>query len=730
MARKILILMVIGILFYAGCKKKDKQQTGGLSARQTDKTVLYVATDGNDNSPGTKGKPFATIDRAKARVRELKNEVDTPITVLVRGGTYHLSKPLVFTPEDSGTQQQPITYAAYRGEEPVFSGGIPITGWQKGDGPVWTTVVPKVQQGDWYFRQLFVDGRRCTPARIPNNDYLRTAGPGKESDKLDPETKISFYYQNDDLKWWPNMDDVVLMAYHSWTTSLHRIKSIDADNKLVHFINPCNWSFSYFEKQQRYHVEFVAEGLDSPGEWYLDRSTGILSYYPRDGEDMTAAKVIAPLPEELLKLQGETEAERFVEYLNFQRLSFEYTDWTMPLTGKVDNQAAHDLKTSAIHAHGAKHCQFKQCRVAHTGGFGIWLSLGCQDNRIEQCNIYDLGAGGVRIGPAETVTWLDRRVRKSEPPYEQDIPVPLSLRTDRNEVFNCFIHDGGNIYMAAVGIMVGRGSYNRIAHNDVCDFYYSGISIGWCWEYIPSYAHHNLIEYNHVHHLGWGHLADMGGIYAPGVSHGTVIRNNRIHDLIPDHIFHASGIYLDDCSSDIVVENNVVYNTVGGFRQHFGNNNVVRNNIIAFSQNSGQKSSGQIHFSRPEPHRAFNLERNIFYYNNESLFTGKWGQVDAYKLDYNVYWDASGSAPEFPDQRSLEQWQKTGNDLHSIIADPRFVDPDNYDFRLKPNSPALKLGFKPIDTSKMGLVGPSEWTQLPEKVKRPQMPAYGEFLWR
>jgi len=291
------------------------------------------------------------------------------------------------------------------------------------------------------------------------------------------------------------MDDMVLVAYHSWTTSLHRIKSIDADNKLVHFINPCNWSFGYFEKQQRYHVEFVAAGLDSPGEWYLDRATGILSYYPRPGEDMAIAKVIAPFPEELLKLQGDPEADKFVEYLHFQGLNFEYTDWTMPLTGKVDNQAAHDLETSAIHVYGARHCLFTKCQVAHTGGFGIWLSLGCQDDRIEQCHLYDLGAGGVRIGPAEMVTWLDRRVRKSEPPYENDPPLPPPLRADRNVVFNCFIHDGGNVYYAGVGIMIGRGSYNKISHNEVCDFYYSGISVGWCWEYIPSSAHHNLIQY-------------------------------------------------------------------------------------------------------------------------------------------------------------------------------------------------------------------------------------------
>ncbi len=329
----------------------------------------------------------------------------------------------------------------------------------------------------------------------------------------------------------------------------------------------------------------------------------------------------------------------------------------------------------------------------------------------------------MRIGPVETVTWLDRRVLKAEPPYENDPLLPPSLRADRNEVFNCFVHDGGNVYMAGVGIMVGRGTYNSISHNEVCDFYYSGICIGWSWEYVPSTAHHNLVEYNHVHHLGWGQLSDMGGIYAPGVSPGTVIKNNHVHDMIPYPYNAARGIYLDDASKDIVVENNVIYNTGGGgIHEHAGHDNTVRNNIIAFSHANGLVTGNQ----------TFHLERNICYYKTTPppIFDYHWGRADTYKLDYNVYWNAAGSAPVFPENRSFEEWQKIGNDLHSIIADPRFVDPDNYDFRLKPDSPAIKLGFKPIDISTVGLVGPSEWTQMPEKIERPQMPAYGNFLWR
>ena len=690
--------------------------------------AFYIAPDGDDGNPGSEAKPFATVGRAQDTVRQLKNQgaLQEAVSVFLRGGSYRVSEPIRFTAQDSGTAAAPITYAAYPGEKPVISGGIGIAGWQKEAGPLWHAEVPAVKAGKQYFRQLFVNGRRSTPARIPNGDYLRTAGPGKEPQLHDPESKVSFHYREGDLKPLKNLEDVIVVAYHSWTTSLHRIKSLDQAARLVHLQNPSNWPFGYWEGEQRYVVEFVREGLDAPGEWYLDRKSGRLSYYPRAGEDMTQAQVIAPLAEELLVLEGDPAAGRFVEHLHFRGLTLAHTDWSMPAEERVDNHGAHDLQTAAVRARHARHCVFQQCEIVHTGGYALWLSKGCQDNRIEQCHIHDLGAGGVRIGPVERVTWLDRRARKAEPPYEDDPPIPDSLRAQRNEVFNCFIHDGGHVYKAGIGILIGRGLYNKVHHNEVCDFYYSGISIGWCWEYVASSAHHNLIEYNHVHHLGWGQLSDMGGIYAPGVSPGTKIRNNLIHDLVSYSTNDGWGVYLDDASSEILVENNVAYNTVGGgFFQHFGRDNIVRNNILAFSA-----AHGQVSFSVPQGHRAFSCTHNIVYYTEPPLLGGNWSDSNTYHLDHNVYWHAAGQTPLFPGDRRLETWQATGQDVHSLIADPRFVDPDHYDFRLKPDSPAMKLGFKPIDLDTIGLVGPSQWVQLPKTVQRPAMPKLGESLWR
>jgi len=405
---------------------------------------------------------------------------------------------------------------------------------------------------------------------------------------------------------------------------------------------------------------------------------------------LSSAEVVAPVATQLVLLKGDPKSEEYVEHLHFEGIRFMHSDWPIPPKGHSDPQAAFSVP-GAIHAVGARHCSVEGCEISRVGTYGVWFAFGCKHNRVVQNHIHDLGAGGVRIGEARS------------PKNEVEAAA-------HNLIDNNFIHDGGKIFRAGVGVWIGRSSYNRISHNEICDLDYSGLSIGWCWGYALSTANHNLIEHNHVHHIGRGVLSDMGGIYTLGISPGTVIRYNIFHD-IHSFSYGGWGIYPDEGSSEILIENNIAYNTkTGGFHQHYGRENIVRNNIFAFSR------QGQIIRTREEDHISFFFKRNIVYFDNGQLLGSNWKNGN-YRLDYNCYWDTSRPEVDFKGM-SLEEWRANGQDVHSIVADPLFMNAEAFDFRLKPDSPAFKLGFKPIDMSKNGLYGSPEWVAAPRKIER------------
>lgn len=679
-----------------------------LSAAAQAGPTLYVAPNGSDrwsgrlpapNAAKTDG-PFATLPRAQQEVRAIKarlGELDGPITVSLRGGFYPLADTLTFTSADSGSERSPIVYSATQGEKPVVSGGRRITGWQKGEGELWTVKIPEVAASRWYFHQLFVNGERRTRARIPNEGYLRTDGPlapynHNDAARRDPATKIGFRFKEGDIKEWPNLDDVNVVVYHSWTASWHHIAQVDTQARTVRFTAPSGWPIGWWENNQRYVVENCREALDSPGEWYLDRKTGILTYWPMPGEQMGTAEVVAPALQTLVRFDG---ANGVVQHIRLEGLSFQHADWEIARDKPADGQAATFLG-AAVMATGARNCSLEKCEIAHVGEHALWLGRGCRDDRVVQCHLHDIGAGGVYIGEAG---------RGQQPPDP--------ARAGHNLVQNCFIHDGGHVFPAGIGVWVGQSADNTISHNEVCDFFYSGMSLGWTWGYGPSEAHGNVVEFNHIHDFGKGVLSDMGGVYTLGIQPGTVVRNNVIHDVL-SYSYGGWGLYTDEGSSNIVMENNLVYRTKsGGFHQHYGKENIIRNNIFATA------SEGEIIRTRQEEHLSFDFNHNIVYQTIGPLLGSNWSNHQ-FRMDYNDYWHTAGLNEL--DGMELDEWQqKSGQDKNSIVADPGFRDPAHGDYSLKPDSPALKLGFKPIDVSTVGLVGDPAWVALPKQIRRPAL---------
>jgi hypothetical protein len=305
----------------------------------------------------------------------------------------------------------------------------------------------------------------------------------------------------------------------------------------------------------------------------------------------------------------------------------------------------------------------------------VEIGPGCKNCRVERCAIRDLGAGGIKINPS----------------------------SERSVIADNEISDGGKIFRQAVGVWVGNSPNNAVIHNHIHSLDYTGVSVGWVWGYGDSQATNNLVDFNHIHDIGRGVLTDMGGIYTLGVSPGTKLANNLIHD-IASNSYGGWGIYTDEGSAHILIENNVVYNTcTGGFHQHYGRENIVRNNIFAFS------AEQQLQRTRMEPHVSFRFNHNIVCYNRGALLGSNW-KDDKFEMDYNLYWDTSGRPVTFV-KDPLADWQKRGHDLHSLVANPLFANAAQRDFVLKPESPAFKLGFKPIDLSTVGPrfpVGPTK----------------------
>jgi hypothetical protein len=415
-------------------------------------------------------------------------------------------------------------------------------------------------------------------------------------------------------------------------------------------------------KGDRFTIENVKEALHEPGTWSREPSTGIVTYIPLPGERVDTAEIVAPVLSRLVELRGARD-------VTFRGITFAHTGYITPPEGRSFPQAEIDLG-AAIETTGARDCTFERCTIEHTGAYGVWLKAGSTGCAIRRCRLTDLGAGGVKIGDTSPDG------------------------TERNTVQDCRIAHGGRIHPAAIGVWIGQSPHNLISHNSIEDFYYTGVSVGWVWGYGPSGSHHNVVEYNAISDIGQAVLSDLGGIYTLGLSPGSVLRGNVIHDCDSD-TYGGWGIYFDEGTSGMLAQNNLVYHTkTGGFHQHYGANNVLRNNIFALSRES------QLQRTRMEDHLSFTFEHNIVYYRQGALLGSNWGDTQ-YKMDDNLYWNAKGSVVFL--SHPLNEWQKDkGKELHSLVADPLFVDPEHGDFHLKPGSPALKIGFKPWDYTKAG----------------------------
>lgn len=649
----------------------------------------------------------ATPHEALAKIRAAKAGGSREAwTVRVKAGLHVLPETLVFTPADSGTPDAPVTWVGEDGA--VLSGGAAIGGWRDDGGGVWSAPVPKTPSGTpAYFEQLWVDGRRAERARLPDSGYFNVGKPAiaavtngaavsfRETVALTNAAAAALAaVPADELQY------AQMCVVHKWSFARRVLRGVSktADGIVVETTSPrgqTGWQ-KWNERETLVHFENARSAFDAPGEWFYDAKAGRVLYRPRLGEDMARAVVVAPSSKvsRLVEFRGEPDGGAYVHDVRFENLEFAYSDAPSEGNGPTESwqhQAASGFD-GAVTAEGVRRLAWKNCRFRHTGNYALRFNDGCTSNRIENCLLEDLGAGGVWMGARQGY------VAKGEALTRRVIANLAPRSTAFNVIENCTIRGGGRFNPEGTGVAYTHVSDSKVVHCDIHDMFYTGVSVGWTWGFRGSVAQRNEIAFNRIYDLGKGVMSDMGGVYTLGTSFGTKVHDNVIHDVWA-YSYGGWALYTDEGSEGVTMERNLCWNTTdGGFHQHYGTGCVIRNNVFAWNRKLGAvRMARQVVQGVP---CTLHFVNNVVVVREGPLVGlgprgvgGVWAN--------NLWYDYSGKP--VMDGLDWAAWVASGKETGGVYADPQFVDADANDFRLRPSSPAFATGFKTWDWSKAGV---------------------------
>ncbi|MBC7287172.1 MAG: right-handed parallel beta-helix repeat-containing protein [Armatimonadetes bacterium] len=543
--------------------------------------------------------------------------------------------------------------------ENLEGGGINLEAWVLTDDPHWEpqeTTIPQPQPGKHVLLIQAEDFRRS------HGPQISVTGSGKGS--LD-----SFTYSPDDLDpRWANAPDAEIHIFQSGSCraflEIVKLVSIDPKTRKVSVGGPeC---VAELNVGDRYWVENVPQLLDSPREWYLDRSTGVLEYVPAP-DFGPRSQVIAPTVGRMIELLGDKDSGQAVSNVRFVGLTFSCNDYS-PQDGCV----GYGMGTEGtLHFVNASNCWVRDCTFVNIGKYAVCLVGGSQ-NVVAGNDISHSAEGGILL--------IDSR---------------------ENRVVDNHIHHCGEVYKHVGGVVMtgSQCSENHVARNVIHDMSRYGITF-------KNAGLRNVVEFNFVQNTNL-ETYDTGGIevtqHDRELRSGSLIRGNIVTDTVgyssvgEKPVFLSWGIYLDSFAGGYTVtENLVCRNYNGGIMLQGGKGNVVTNNIFvegwAFQ---GYIANFQNNFADVV------LERNVFAWSSPGASVFGHGSIapDVIRIDRNLYWPGGARDPVFGwgGKESWEAWRSLGFDEHSLVADPRFRDPTHDDYTLLPDSPAFTLGFKPLD---------------------------------
>lgn len=691
--------------------------------------VIYVSTRGNDKWNGSEKKPVASLVRAQELARAYGR--DTSVEIVFEDGIYYLPGTVQFTGQDSKDYPATVTLRARHEGKAVISGGQQIRlDWKQEGGNIYVASVPAGMDID----QLYVAGLRQPMARFPNaqpgkqrNVYDtwvldHQAQPNPEMDPLQPER----------IALWKNPEGGYVHAMHTalWGDMHWEIKGKNEDGTLQLEGGWQNNRPSGMHPLYRF-VENIKEELDVPGEWYYDRSESKLYYMPLPEIDLDEAKVEIVRLKHLIEFNGTKENP--VRGIHLQGLTFKHTartfmenkeqllrsDWTM-------------YRGGAIVFNGAEECSVENCEFDHLGGNTIFVNNYNRYLTVRGCYIHHSGANGiVFVGDPDMVR--SPLFRYGNQNYETMDMTPGPLGDNYPQdcwVDDCLITMTGRDEKQTAPVQISMSQRIRVSHCSIYDVPRAGINInegtfgGHIIEFCDVF--NTVLETgDHGSFNSWGRdrfwtpdvvtISDQVALH-PDMQYWDVLEPNvlRYNRWRCDH---GWDVDLDDGSSFYRIYCNLLLN--GGLKMREGYDRVATNNIIL---------NNSLH-----PHVWVRNSDDVFKHNivftayQPAVMNSALGESDRWgkELDYNLF--ATGQA-------AMRKFAAHGADAHSVSADPLFVNPGQGDFRVRPESPAFKIGFRNFDMTDFGVKSEklkklARTPDIPEIVLQIQDEVSAEYTW-
>ena len=703
MKRNLVLLMFAGLLLAA---------IGGL---QVGATEFYVSPQGADTNAGTVEAPFRTIVRARDAAR-----ADTEQSrIYLRDGRYFLSEPVVFGLKDGNT-----TYTAYQDERPVITSAIPVEGWQKGTGELWVAEMP---EGVDDFKVMFDGNRMLERARSrgfqgPQQNFKKFATRNTAL----PEDRLllrRLEFPEGEIKAWDNIEDVeAFFCGVPWTFNISPIKKVDEENNIAWLKYEGNTPPSTTPKPYNpSYIENHIDVLDQPGEWCVNTKTRKIYYWPVNGKP--GDNICVPTLTEFFRVEGEIDYEGSIDTpvkgLAFKGLTFtqgnRYSWWDDHKGWGIQHDwDKFDHGNALLRFRGAEDCLVENCRFINSGNSAIRLDLHAQNITIQNNLIDRVGHMGILLcgyGPGT------KDVNKN------------------NRIVNNLIRRTGELIWHGHAIFVWQSGENYIANNHIREvprkaiglcgvrgaIFMEGKKVDWDeasktirWDELGCeiftdedgtlqnrllpylHARNNLVEGNFVYR-GRTKIGDGACLNVSGAGTGNVLRRNMLSMVL------GNGMRCDDWQQGTTFEGNLI---LSGGVVHKGKNDLINNIFV----------NSRINFSlypdqQPDP--GSKVHNNLFYFTRDNLvpYTGRESKTiktpQSCDVKNNLYYCETKTEHL---EKFLTEWQAKGVDAGSAVADPVFAKKLNLmaeakpgDYRLAKESPALKMGFKQIDTSKIGL---------------------------